>query len=968
MKGALKNFCLVIVLFVTVFAIPISANVAEAQTTPTNTGLGAGFILFDRSQTSSGLSLDPATGNLIVTRQNNQTPLIIPAGSAVSSNQGTTVTFTKVEGAVIYTYIIRKNINGVNELIDATREDTAAMDEKGGGGPVRTYFYDQAQGKLATETDPQIARAYQILKNGSASLVAGFNQTPQATQLAQQLASPTEPKPEGDATKCEPGITNYLTGACIARGFALFADFVLRGTSYVLYIAGLLFDTAINYTVVNMKTNFDGFDSVGLIWALIRDIVNICFIFVMIAISIGTILQLSAFNVKQLLAKVILAALIMNFSLFYTKVLIDASNIVTLAFYSKMTVNDQANGKSPADGGLSAAFLNTLKVGSIYSRVAGSQALNTASNSSGVQRLENSAQSYGLTSTKYWDIFLVSAFGSIALIIVAIAFFSAAIMLIFRFFMLIVLLATSILPIASMILPQTASLTGRWWKYLWKELLALPVFMIVMYLSFITMKSRALTSLSIPNDPGFAGLGTSSGPGFMNTALSFSFTVALIFGAVIAAQSLGGYGAGLTGSTFSALRKRAQSVVGRNTLGRIAQKTGKGYDRMASSNFIQNTKLGKFIDSASGALGINSALQGIRGGLKKGEKAKYGYQSLEEYDKEQKGIRSGYINQNQERQLGNHVSDYLSQQERIEKQLAEGTTPLSTKDGELRSKYESALAKMSGKQLGELEVDVIKKIAKDIGSDQFDNILKSDKFKDNPALQQSIKDARMSFVKDLLPSGENEDDFYKSVLDGKAVLTDKQKEVIGKINPDNVHLLNPEYLDTTTTKGKFYARMLTKKAHDKYQESKNVGAYAKAQIKAERVQGAVDDLAQLRDTANPIPTALVSKKGEQLKSAVSAMDGKSLTDYLNKSGILGKANITGHDRYVIAGITQSQLEALEKEEVDDTFAAQVGAAIRKAGVTKGAGETINAYKYVKDPAKGKGNKPSKGNLFWSANK
>lgn len=971
MKGALKNFFLVIVLFVTVFAIPISASVAEAQTTPTNTGLSAGFILFDRSQTSSGLSLDPATGNLIVTRQNNQTPLIIPAGSAVSSNQGTTVTFTKIEGAVIYTYVIRKNTNGVNELIDATREDTAAMDEKGGGGPVRTYFYDQAQGKLAAETDPQIARAYQILKNGSASLVAGFNQTPQATQLAQQLASPTEPKPEGDATTCNPSMFSagsWITGACIMRIFAVIADAILRGTSYVLYFAGTFFDAAISYTVVNMKSNFDSFTSVGVIWSLIRDIVNICFIFVMIAISIGTILQLSTFNVKQLLAKVILAALIMNFSLFYTKVMIDASNIVTLAFYSKMTVNDSQNGR-PADGGLSAAFLNTLRIGSIYSRTAGSQALDTLSNQTNAQLTANgnTAVSYGLSSSKYWDIILVSLFGSVALIIVAIAFFSATIMLLFRFFMLIVLLATSVLPIASMILPQTSKLTSRWWNYLSKELLALPVFMIVMYVSFITMKSKAFENLAGVNTgsgtiaaAGFSSIGANSGVGLMNTILSFTFTVALIFGAVIAAQSLGGYGAGLTGVMF----KKLNSTFGRNTLGRTAKLAGKTYDRAASSQIMEKTGFGKTLKTLGSLTGINEVLQGARKGFKAGEEYKYGYQSLSDREKELKGIDSRNTALYAEREVTNGIMNYLPLQQVIEQKIKDGIK-LEAHEADAKATYEKSLANSSPKQLAALKLEVQKKIAKDLTDDTFAGLLKSDDVKDDETLQRTLRDARTSFIKALIPQNPADaEKFFDGVLSGTQVLTDKQKAVMDEITPEKVKHMGPEFFDTGTKQGQFFARFMPKKAYDAFQDDKNVGAYAKAQFKAQRVEGAKTDLNNLPH----IPLANKPAVIQRLKGAISSMDGKTLRKYLKETGVLDRplSDMTEEEKHVIAAVSQPQLESFEKQdsfdEDFDSFAQRLGGAIRAVGdPANGYSGFTSAYKYVRP----NDDRSNKGYRFWN---
>jgi len=80
-------------------------------------------------------------------------------------------------------------------------------------------------------------------------------------------------------------------------------------------------------------------------WGAVRDIANIFFIVALLYVAIKTILGLNVTDNKKLIGTVILIALVINFSLFTTKVVIDGSNILAKVFYNNVTGKD-ANGKT----------------------------------------------------------------------------------------------------------------------------------------------------------------------------------------------------------------------------------------------------------------------------------------------------------------------------------------------------------------------------------------------------------------------------------------------------------------------------------------------------------------------------------------------------------------------------------------------------------------------------------------------
>ncbi|MDQ5962103.1 MAG: hypothetical protein QG669_496 [Patescibacteria group bacterium] len=107
-------------------------------------------------------------------------------------------------------------------------------------------------------------------------------------------------------------------------------------TSFILALSGQFMDFLLGYTLDSGSYSIGNF--VGQGWKLVRDLTNILFIFILVSIGIGTIIGNSKLGDKKLIGWVIIVALLINFSLFFTKVIIDAGNILGTVFYSAMGV------------------------------------------------------------------------------------------------------------------------------------------------------------------------------------------------------------------------------------------------------------------------------------------------------------------------------------------------------------------------------------------------------------------------------------------------------------------------------------------------------------------------------------------------------------------------------------------------------------------------------------------------------
>ena len=109
--------------------------------------------------------------------------------------------------------------------------------------------------------------------------------------------------------------------------------------AFLLWAAAQLFNVMIYITLGSKLLAGSTFISAG--WMIVRDLSNIFFILILLYIAIKIILDLGGHDVKKMITKVIILALLINFSMFFTEVVIDTSNILALVFYNKLQVNQK---------------------------------------------------------------------------------------------------------------------------------------------------------------------------------------------------------------------------------------------------------------------------------------------------------------------------------------------------------------------------------------------------------------------------------------------------------------------------------------------------------------------------------------------------------------------------------------------------------------------------------------------------
>ncbi len=286
---------------------------------------------------------------------------------------------------------------------------------------------------------------------------------------------------------------------------------ILEVMSMILGLAGLLLNYVINTTVVNMATNVGNLTGINTAWKVIRDIMNIAFIFLLVYEAIKVIIaQSTTDQVKKFITGIVLASILINFSLFFTKLLIDASNVITIGIYNSIIGDTTVN--LSANNGLSNAYMQSLGLQNAFS----SSAIGSFQGASGGN----------------YSMLIIGILGSVLFLVTAFVFLAVSVLFVVRYIVLLILLMLSPIAYMGMAMPKIMmSYEKEWWESLWGQLFFGPIFMLMTWVIITLMNSPNFISASKTVTIGQLTTGAAQNPD--SVALLFNFTV--VIGLTIAA-------------------------------------------------------------------------------------------------------------------------------------------------------------------------------------------------------------------------------------------------------------------------------------------------------------------------------------------------------------------------------------------------------------------------------------------------
>jgi hypothetical protein len=291
----------------------------------------------------------------------------------------------------------------------------------------------------------------------------------------------------------------------------IFTMLVMLG-GFVTWAGGLL----LNYTITNFVVGFGdiylnnglGY-SIDKLWGIVRDIFNLTFIFGLVFIGFKIIFGDN--SARRTLGTLIIAALLVNFSLFITKIIIDFANIAAAQF---------ANG-----------FLNASKtaydVSDEFMKLLGTSDI---------------LSFHTLPPNASW-IYIIMTF--ILLVVSGFVFFAGGVLLAIRFVVLNIYMILSPVMFLGWVFPGFSSASKKFWDGFLQKAFFAPAYILMLYLSFEVLSNMKLAvgstaKLSSVIASVDSKEATSS---FNDTFPFFLITIVFLVASLVVAQKMGAQGA-----------------------------------------------------------------------------------------------------------------------------------------------------------------------------------------------------------------------------------------------------------------------------------------------------------------------------------------------------------------------------------------------------------------------------------------
>ncbi len=390
-------------------------------------------------------------------------------------------------------------------------------------------FFVQVCAPLVVFAEPGTDESKGYTSPGTVSTQA--NASP-GTKSANNAAE--TPRAGGPEFKCTSLVPPAIDISC---SFAYIAYQLMSGAAYLMGQTGVLLNFAVLYLVNGMGQLVIEM-GVGTPWTVLRDIANVFLVFLTLFIGIATILGISSYGSKALLWKVILAALLVNFSLLFTQVIVDVSNLAASAIHTQLA--QVANFSSTAGAGCSPSEVPAGEVNPCVEKgIAG--AFMTQMGLMQVYK-KGKEGSYGVQSSEYYNYITLTSMAAIPMFIVgAFVFGAAALMLIYRFVVLVFLMVVSA-PALVMFITRQGGGGSQWWSTLIKESFGAPIMFLMFWVSYIMLES---TTSFFVGKVGTGVASTAQNGNIFSVKILFSFIMVCFFlvGSLIIARKLGTGGA-----------------------------------------------------------------------------------------------------------------------------------------------------------------------------------------------------------------------------------------------------------------------------------------------------------------------------------------------------------------------------------------------------------------------------------------
>ena len=258
---------------------------------------------------------------------------------------------------------------------------------------------------------------------------------------------------------------------------------------FAIWVSGSVFDFFLNLT---LNPDFLNADYISNTWELMRDLANLVFIFGIIVVALIMITGVDEYvanlNWKTLAFRLVVIALLLNFSLFFSKVIIDAGNITGKFFYNRIvTVKGIPNVAKELDAGYKEAeVLGGGELSEIKSISAAITQQVDILKMIDVKALEGAEDAGGRSVHAFWFSFnVIFLFVSLMM---AYSLLTVGFMFLSRTVSLIVLMILSPLAFVAWFIPKSEHYFKDWFKRIFDQSFCVCVYLFIIYLTLLILQ------------------------------------------------------------------------------------------------------------------------------------------------------------------------------------------------------------------------------------------------------------------------------------------------------------------------------------------------------------------------------------------------------------------------------------------------------------------------------------------------
>ncbi len=350
----------------------------------------------------------------------------------------------------------------------------------------------------------------------------------------------------GPLTGIELVVANLVGAIAVLFGWAM-TQFLLFMTQMLVAVAG-----------------YNGFataDAVNRGWVIVRDLTNMFFILVMLIIAFGTILGVEEYSYKRMLPRLLIMAVVINFSKVICGLIIDFSQVVMITF---------VNGFSAIAGG---NFVRMFQVSGAW----------------------DLALIRGDDASFTWSTVGALVLGGVLMMVAAVAIFIMTLMLVGRIVMLWLLIVLSPLAFFLSAFPKgkAAEAYGKWWGMFGNYVVIGPFVAFFLWLSLAVAGSGDIAD-SMDIVRGGSTAGTSlfvSQLGEQQQFYSFVIAIALLMGGMTMSAQFGAMGGSMMGGAAQWFQQKGVNAIRKPVTGALggAAKLAGQQARLAEANLAART-------------------------------------------------------------------------------------------------------------------------------------------------------------------------------------------------------------------------------------------------------------------------------------------------------------------------------------------------------------------------------------------